>query len=128
MGPDKLVQELGDAGEGVLITQVVPPPTERILLPATEQYSRLLAQYYPKDQPNFVSFEGFMNAKVLIEALRRAGRDLSRGGFIRALESIREYYVGIGAVINFGPRDHQGMDDVYLTQVKNGQLQLLFYK
>ena len=128
VGPDKLVQELGDAGEGVLITQVVPPPTERILLPATEQYSRLLGKYYPQDEPNFVSFEGFINARVLIEALRRAGRDITREGFIRALESIKEHYVGIGAVINFGPRDHQGIDDVYLTQVKNGQLQLLFYK
>lgn len=128
VGADKLVQELGDAGEGVLITQVVPPPTERILLPATEQYSRLLTQHYPEDVPNFVSFEGFINARLLIEALRRAGRDITREGFIRALESIKEHYVGIGAVINFGPRDHQGIDDVYLTQVKNGQLQLLFYK
>ncbi len=128
VGADKLVQELGDAGEGVLITQVVPPPTERILLPACEQYSRLLTQYYPEDEPNFVSFEGFINARVLIEALRRAGRDISREGFIRALESIKEHYVGIGAVINFGPRDHQGIDDVYLTQVRNGKLQLLFYK
>ena len=128
VGADKLVQELGDAGEGVLITQVVPPPTERILLPACEQYSRLLTQYYPQDEPNFVSFEGFINARVLIETLRRAGRDISREGFIRALESIKEHYVGIGAVINFGPRDHQGIDDVYLTQVRNGKLQLLFYK
>jgi len=128
VGPDKLVQELGDAGEGVLITQVVPPPTERILLPACEQYSRLLGQYYPQDEPNFVSFEGFINARVLIEALRRTGRDITREGFVRALESIKEHYVGIGAVINFGPRDHQGIDDVYLTQAKNGQLQLVFYK
>ncbi|MBW1740851.1 MAG: ABC transporter substrate-binding protein [Deltaproteobacteria bacterium] len=128
VGADKLVQELGDAGEGVLITQVVPPPTERILLPATEQYSRLLTQYYPQDEPNFVSFEGFINARILIEALRRAGRDITREGFIRALESIREHYVGIGAVINFGPRDHQGIDDVYLTEVRNGKLQLLLYK
>ncbi|MBU4504269.1 MAG: ABC transporter substrate-binding protein, partial [Proteobacteria bacterium] len=87
-----------------------------------------LTKYYPQDKPNFVSFEGFINAKILIEALRRAGRDISRESFIRALESIREHYVGIGASINFGPRDHQGMDDVYLTQVKNGQLQLLLYK
>ncbi len=128
VGADKLVQELGEASEGVLITQVVPPPTQRILLPATEQYSRLLAKYYPQDKPNFVSFEGFINARVLIEALRRTGRDISREGFIRALESIKEYYVGIGAVIHFGPQDHQGLDDVYLTQVRNGQLQLLLYK
>jgi branched-chain amino acid transport system substrate-binding protein len=128
VGADRLVQELGDAGEGVLVTQVVPPPTQRILLPATEQYSRLLGQFYPQDEPNFVSFEGFINARVLIEALRRAGRDITREGFIRALESIQEHYVGIGAVINFGPRDHQGIDDVYLTELRDGQLQLLFYK
>jgi len=128
VGADKLVEELGDAGEGVLVTQVVPPPTQRILLPATEQYSRLLNQYYPQDEPNFVSFEGFINARVLIEALRRTGRDITREGFIRALESIKEHYVGIGAIINFGPRDHQGIDDVYLTEIKNGQLQLIFYK
>jgi len=128
VGADKLVEELGDAGEGVLITQVVPPPTQRILLPASEQYSRLLSQYYPQDQPNFVSFEGFVNARILVEALRRAGRDITREGFIRTLESIRDHYVGIGAVINFGPHDHQGMDDVYLTEVRNGQLHLLFYK
>jgi branched-chain amino acid transport system substrate-binding protein len=128
VGADRLVQELGDAGEGVLVTQVVPPPTQRILLPATEQYSRLLGQFYPQDKPNFVSFEGFINARVLIEALRRAGRDITREGFIRALESIQEHYVGIGAVINFGPRDHQGIDDVYLTELREGQLQLLFYK
>ena len=128
VGADKLVEELGDAGEGVLITQVVPPPTQRILLPASEQYSRLLSQYYPQDRPNFVSFEGFINARVLIEALRRAGREISREGFIRALESMKEHYVGIGAVINFGPQDHQGIDDVYLTEVRDGQLQLLFYR
>jgi branched-chain amino acid transport system substrate-binding protein len=128
VGADRLVQELGDAGEGVLVTQVVPPPTEHILLPATEQYTRLLAKYYPEDKPNFVSFEGFINARVLIEALRRAGRDISREGFIRELESIREHYVGIGAIINFGPQDHQGIDDVYLTEVRKEKLQLIFYK
>ena len=128
VGADKLVEELGDAGEGVIITQVVPPPTERILLPASEQYTRLLGQYYPQDTPNFVSFEGFVNARILLEALRRAGRDITREGFIRALESIKDHYVGIGAVINFGPRDHQAMDDVYLTAVKERELQLLFYK
>ncbi len=126
VGADKLVQELGDAGEGILITQVVPPPTERILLPACEQYSRQLARYYPDDRPNFVSFEGFINARVLIEALRRTGRDITREGFIRALESIKEHYVGIGTAISFGPRDHQGIDDVYFTEVRNGQIQLLY--
>lgn len=126
VGADKLVEELGDDGEGILITQVVPPPTERILLPACGQYSRLLARYYPDDTPNFVSFEGFINAKVLIEALRRTGRDITREGFIKALESIKEHYVGIGSAISFGPRDHQGIDDVYFTEVRGRKIQLLY--
>jgi len=126
VGADKLVQEVGDAGDGILITQVVPPPTERILLPACEQYSRQLARYYPDDIPNFVSFEGFINATVLTEALRRTGRDVTREGFIKALESIKEHYVGIGTAISFGPRDHRGIDDVYFTEVRNGQIQLLY--
>ncbi|MGB9496427.1 MAG: ABC transporter substrate-binding protein [Dissulfuribacterales bacterium] len=126
VGADKLVEELGDAGEGVLITQVVPPPTERILLPACKQYSRQLARYYPDDKPNFVSLEGFINARILIEALRRTGRDVTREGFIKALESIREHYVGIGTAISFGPSDHQGIDDVYFTEVRNGKIQLLY--
>ena len=36
VGADELARKLGIHGEGVLITQVVPPPTERILLPACE--------------------------------------------------------------------------------------------
>ncbi|CAD7782659.1 MAG: Periplasmic binding protein [Candidatus Methanoperedenaceae archaeon GB50] len=125
VGADKLLKELGRDGEGVFITQVVPPPTERVLLPACEEYCRLLERYFPEDTPNFVSFEGFINAKILVEALMRAGRELTREGFIKAIESMRMHYLGIGAALNFGPYDHQGLDKVYLTVIKNGKFELI---
>jgi len=125
VGADELARKLGRYGEGVLITQVVPPPEERILVPAAKDYASLLAKYYPDDVPNFVGFEGFINAKILVEGLRRSGRYITRERFIDAIESLKNYFVGIGASVNFGPQDHQGLDQVYFTKIKRGKLVLI---
>jgi ABC-type branched-subunit amino acid transport system substrate-binding protein len=85
----------------------------------------LLKRYYPDDQPNFVGFEGFINARVLVEGLERAGSDLTREGFIDALESIRDFPLGLDINIAFSPSDHQGLDRVYFTRLENGQFSLI---
>ena len=125
VGGDELARKLGADGEGVIVTQVVPPPEARVLLPAAKDYARLLKKYYPEDTPNFVGFEGFINAKILVEGLRRAGRDITREGFIDAVESLERYFVGIGSKVGFGAKDHQGLDQVYFTQIRDGQLVLV---
>ena len=124
VGAEELVKLLGPDAEGVIITQVVPPPWETALLPAAEEYTRLLARYFPQDTPNFVGFEGFVNAKVVVQALRRLGREVTREKFIEAIEHMEFYSPGIGANINFTEKDHQGLDQVYLTRVRNGRLVL----
>jgi len=124
VGADELAKKLGKEGEGVIITQVVPPPEERVLLPAAKDYARLLAKYYPQCMPTFVGFEGFVNAKILVEGLRRAGRELSREGFIDAIDTLDRYFVGIGAKISFGPNDHQGLEQVYFTKIKDGKVSM----
>ncbi|MCK4727720.1 MAG: ABC transporter substrate-binding protein, partial [Desulfobacterales bacterium] len=124
VGADELAKKLGKEGEGVIITQVVPPPEERVLLPAAKDYARLLAKYYPHCMPTFVGFEGFVNAKILVEGLRRAGRELSREGFIDAIDTLDRYFVGIGAKISFGPNDHQGLEQVYFTKIKDGKVSM----
>lgn len=68
----------------------------------------------------FTGLEGFINAKVLVEALRRAGHDLTRQNFATALQSIRDWDAGLGAHVTFGPDDNQGLDRVWLTAVKDG--------
>jgi branched-chain amino acid transport system substrate-binding protein len=122
VGADELARKLGKKGEGVIITQVVPPPEERILLPAAEDYARLLAKYYPQSTLTFVGFEGFVNAKILVEGLRRSGRELTREGFIDAIDTLERYFVGIGAKVSFGPNDHQGLGQVYFTKIKDGKV------
>ena len=121
VGAEELVEKLGRDAEGVLVTQVVPPLGDSAL-PAAQEYIDLLHRYFPDDKPNSTSFEGFINAKVIVEVLRRAGRDLTRQEFLDTVDRMESYSPGIGADIHFGKRDHQGLDRVYLTVVRNGAL------
>jgi hypothetical protein len=109
----------------VIITQVVPPPWETALLPAAQEYSVLLERYFPGETPSFAGFEAFVNAKVLVQALWRTGREVTREKYIEAIEQMDFYSPGIGSNINFGKLDHQGLHDVYLTAVRNGRLALV---
>jgi branched-chain amino acid transport system substrate-binding protein len=129
VGADELARRLeNQQGITVIMSQVVPPPDRHDpspLLTGEVGYVTLLKRYYPDDQPNFVGFEGFINARVLVEGLQRAGADLTRDGFINAIESIRDLSLGLDINIAFSASDHQGLDRVYFTQLENGQFSLI---
>jgi branched-chain amino acid transport system substrate-binding protein len=125
VGGNELARKLGCNGEGVFITQVVPSPDARALLSAADQYCSLLQKYFPDENPSFVGLEGYINSKVLIKGLKWAGKDLTREGFIKALESMDEVCLGIGLPLSFGPKNHQGLDTVYFTEIKCGKLELI---
>ena len=55
----------------------------------------------------------------------RAGRDLDRESFIRAIETIRDYDLGIANALSFSPFDHQGLERVYFTRIKDGKFVLI---
>jgi branched-chain amino acid transport system substrate-binding protein len=124
VGADELARLLGQVDEKIIVTQVVPPPelsASRPALGGAREYVELLSRYYPSDRPNFVSLEGYINAKVLVEGLRRAGRDLNRETFIDAIESIQNLDLGIANLLSFSPSDHQGLERVYFTYLQDGK-------
>jgi branched-chain amino acid transport system substrate-binding protein len=53
---------------------------------------------------------------VLVEGLRRAGRNLTREGFIQALESMRKLDLG-GLMVDYNPNDRTGSEFVELTMI-----------
>ena len=124
VGADELARLLGQIDAKIIVTQVVPPPEvseSNQQLWGAREYVALLMQYYPSDQPNFVSLEGYINAKVLVEGLQRAGRGLNRERFINAIESIQKLDLGIANLLSFSPQDHQGLERVYFTHLQDGK-------
>src|SRR5216683_568621 len=113
VGTDDLISEAGADSDGTVITQVVPPYylTE---FKTVALYRRELTKYFPSAQPNFVSLEGFVDAMVMVVGLKRAGKDLTREGLIRSIESIHQMDLGLGPQLklDFSGRDHAGLEAV----------------
>jgi ABC-type branched-subunit amino acid transport system substrate-binding protein len=112
-----------------LVNSQVVPSYDDVSLPGVVEYRTLMERRSPAVPPalrddkytpqtySFISLEGFINARVIVEALRRAGPDPTRLGLRQALESLKNFDLGIGAPLNFGPERHQGLDSVYFTRV-----------
>ena len=73
------------------------------------------------DEPGLPAMVGYRGADLTIQALERAGKDLTREGFISAMESISEYTDLFGYKLTYGPNDHKGVDSSLLSQVQNGR-------
>ena len=126
VGTEEFIKEAGPDAEGTIITQVVPP-YDRTDYPTVALYQKSLTKYYPSTPPSFVIFEGFVDAMVIVEGLKRAGKDLTREEFIRAIESIHNMNFGLGPrlVLDYSAMDHKGFEGVYPTVVRTGKPVLL---
>jgi ABC-type branched-subunit amino acid transport system substrate-binding protein len=115
VGSDALSRELGDAGEGVIISQVVPFPWD-VSIPVVAQYTEALRAVDAEAQPGFVSLEGYIVGRLAIEGLQAAGQELTRENFLAAMADLNTVDLG-GLAMQFGRDDNQGMDDVFLTRI-----------
>lgn len=118
VGSDALAQELGDAGEDVIISQVVPFPWDATV-PAVAQYQAALKAVAPDANPGFVTLEGYLTGRLALAALEAAGADLTRQSYLDALGGLQTLDFG-GVTMTFGPNDNQGMDSVFLTRITKG--------
>jgi ABC-type branched-subunit amino acid transport system substrate-binding protein len=112
VGSNALANALGKDGAGVVISQVMPFPWGTAV-PVVKEYQQLSAKAGNSDF-NFSAIEGFIVAKVFIEGLNRAGRNVTREGFIDALEKMQDVDVG-GFFVSYSPKSHTGSRFVDLT-------------
>ena len=116
-----------------LINSQVVPSYEESSLPAVQEYKKLIQRYpftspinrsddtYRSFKPSFVSFEGFLNAKVLVEILLRRTRSIEIRGLKETVETVRNLDIGIESPVSFNPNKHQGLNKIYYTTVKNNR-------
>jgi ABC-type branched-subunit amino acid transport system substrate-binding protein len=101
------IKLLGDASNGVIVTQVFPYERTRGFSMVGEVAE--LAKAKGIEQVSPAMLEGFAGAKVLVEALRRAGPKPTREKLIAALEGMRKYDLG-GLQIAYSTKSHTGLD------------------
>ena len=116
----------------LLVNSQVVPSYENVSIPAVREYRELMERYDPPPpeivtEPytpfpqSFVSLEGFLNAKLLVEVLRRLDEPPTRAGLERAVFAVRGFDLGVGELISFSPERRQGMQQVYYTVVEEGR-------
>lgn len=114
IGTENFIAEAGADGDGVYITQVMPSPGDD---------STAIVKTYLSDMKGanvgYTSLEGYVNAVVLVEALKKAGANPTRAAVIQALEGLNTDIGGMKIV--FSPSSHQGSKTVYLTRVQGGK-------
>jgi ABC-type branched-subunit amino acid transport system substrate-binding protein len=107
---------------GVIVTQVVPAVEGHSSV--TLEYKSALATYFPGEAPDYVSLEGYLSARILVEALNRAGPQIDTERVVEALESLHDFDIGLGATLSFSRAEHQGVHKVWGTQLDaNGHYQ-----
>jgi len=117
VGSKALSDALKDEGNGVTISQVVPFPWSPSVA-IVKEYQGVMTKAGTTDF-NFSSLEGFIVGKVMVEGLKRAGKDLTREKLVAALEGMNRVDLG-DFTINFSPDSHSGSKYVDLTMIGRG--------
>ena len=117
----------------LLVNSQVVPSYEDLSLPSVREYRELMDRYDPQVPPELVkeeyapfphsfgSLEGFLNAKLLAEILRRLDGEVDRARLEEAVFSVRDFDLGVGEAVSFGPDRRQGLQTVYYTVVEDGR-------
>jgi hypothetical protein len=115
------------------VNSQVVPSYENPNVPVVQEYRALMDKYNPATpagladadykplQHSFVSLEGFLNAKLLVEVLKRMGPHPVRAKIAETVAGIDGFELGMGRPISFAAQRNQGSDAIYYTTVEHGR-------
>jgi len=117
---DVLVAEAGpDAARGVGLVQVTPP-VSKVTVAIVREYLDTLARHGDKSaRPSTTGLEGFIAAKLLVEAIRRSGREPTREAVSRELANLGQIDVG-GLRFDFSNQRREGSSYVQIGIIGPG--------
>jgi ABC-type branched-subunit amino acid transport system substrate-binding protein len=116
VGAGALARELGPAGDGVVVSQVVPFPWD-VSLKVVADYHAAIKAIDPQAQPEFVSLEGYLAGRLAVAALDLAGKDVTRETLLKTIKETGRFDIG-GLEMTYGPDDNEGLDKVFMTVIQ----------
>jgi len=120
VGTTNLLNELGGASEGCIVTQVVPFPWDPSV-PVVREYEEAMKAAGKEAAIDFISLEGYLAGKFFCSVLEHVQGELTRDSFVDTIDSVGTFDLG-GITLQFGPGDHQGLDQVWMTVFKGGKV------
>lgn len=116
-----LVNAGEDNARGIGISQVMPYPYSA-RIPVVREFQTLMAKYQPDKVISYASIESFIAAKIMVEALRRAGPEPTRQKVIAQLDRMNNFDTG-GFRVTFAPDNHTGSRFMEVTVIgRDGRL------
>ncbi|HZP76475.1 MAG TPA: ABC transporter substrate-binding protein [Pseudolabrys sp.] len=112
VGSEALAAELADRGTGVVVSQVVPLPWDTSL-PVVAAYQAALKAASPDSKPGFVSLEGYLVGRLVVDALKRIPGEPTREALLDAVSGGTFDFGGVK--LRFAKDSNQGSNDVYFT-------------
>jgi branched-chain amino acid transport system substrate-binding protein len=108
------------AVEGMIATGFAVDPCIRDNV-AAKNFRDRLAKYFPGDIPSGFSEIAYVGAQLFSEALLLAGKDLTREGFMAAMERVKDFRAeGLVPPITYTATDHRGIKDIFIIQAVRG--------
>ena len=114
--PGASLPQLGDAASGIALTMVVPNPHSSKLQLVRDYQAAMRAQGHTEFSQG--SLEAYLNARVLLEGLERAGKDPTQAKLRAGLASIRNLDLG-GFVVDYGQPPYVGSRYIELGVLGN---------
>ena len=107
VNPSAVVDKVGlDTAKGMGFSQVFPFPYSDST-PLSREYRAALKKTDAQAQPNYFSLEGYVYAKVLLDAIRKAGNNPTPATVRAALDGYAPNDLG-GFTVNFNPQTKNG--------------------
>lgn len=120
VGTDILFKQLGEKSSGVIVSQIVPFPTTASI-PLVREY-QAVGKSRNSSEFTHLGLWGHVSARMMVESLKRTGRDLTREKLMSTIESIKNLDLG-NYVVEFGADKHHGSRFVDITLMgRNGKL------
>jgi branched-chain amino acid transport system substrate-binding protein len=93
--------------------------------PAVKKANEILAKYYPSTKPGYYPYLGMAGGIIIVEAMKRAGKDLTRGKLITSLEGLGRFESGVLPPIDWSASYHGGPKTFGYAQWKDGKLDVI---
>lgn len=117
------IKELDGNTSNVIISQVVPSPWDDSNI-AVKEYQEIYNKYNSDKNYNFISFEGFLAAKLVVKALENAGEKLTRENFLKAFNKLDKNALS-GFEIKFSKNDNEALNEIYILDFLDSQHRIL---